>query len=102
MKERYIMPQQSKLIQLSLVGAILLGLFIGVYLVAGKRFSKPNPADAVVKQSVETPPDEALKYWTPDKMRKAKPAPMPNITPLDRGKQQDLRRPPQTSTPEHS
>jgi hypothetical protein len=101
MKERDIMPRQSKPIQLSLIGIVLLGLFIGVYLIAGKRFSKPNPADAVIKHSVETPPDEALKYWTADKMRNAKPAPMPNVTPLDRGKQES-RRPPHTSTPEHS
>jgi hypothetical protein len=95
------MPQQPKFIQLFLVGTILLGLFIGVYLVAGKRFSKPNPADTVVKHTVDTPPDDALKYWTADKMRNAKPAPMPNVTALDREKR-DSRRSPHTSAPEHS
>lgn len=97
-----MMPRQPKLIQLSLVGTFLLCMLIGVYLVAcSRRFSKPDPADTIIKHSVDTHPDEALKYWTADKMRNAKPANLPNVTNIERGKQHS-RRHPHTSAPEHS
>jgi hypothetical protein len=95
------MPRQPKLIQLSLVGAVLLGLLIGVYLVACRRFSKPDPSHTIIKHSVGTHPNDVLKYWTADRMRNAKPVDMPNVTALDREKQ-GPRRPPHTSGPEHS
>ena len=96
------MPRQPRLIQLSLlVGTVLLGLLIGVYLVALRRFSKPDPSHTIIKHSVDTHPDDALKYWTADKMRNAKPVNLPNVATLDR-ENQHLRRPPQTSGPEHS
>ena len=84
------MSQQQRLIQLSLVGTILLCLLVGVYLFACKRFSKPHRS-AVIKHSVETPSDDALKYWTADKMRKAKPADLPHVGTRDQGKQQPRR-----------
>ena len=40
---------------------------------------QPDSESPAKKHKVETPPDEALKYWTADKMRKAKPAPMPHV-----------------------
>jgi len=48
--------------------------------------------------SVETPADDALKYWTADKMRNAKAAPLPNVNTLERGKQHP-RRPTHSSDP---
>jgi len=76
-------------------------MLIGVYLAACRRFSKPDPANTIIRHSVDTHPDAALKYWTADKMRNAKPANLPNVTALERGKQ-DSRRHPHTSGPEHS
>ena len=93
-----MMSRQQMLIRLPLGGAILLCLLAGVYLVVWKRFSKPGPPARIVKHSVETPSDDALKYWTADKMRNAKAAPLPNVNALDRGKQHP-RRPPRSSRP---
>ncbi len=93
-----MMSRQQKLIRLPLVGTILLCLLVGVYLVAWKRFSKPTPSATIIKHSVETPSDDALKYWTADKMRNAKADPLPNVNALDRGKQHP-RRPPHPSSP---
>jgi len=103
MKERDMMLQQPRLIQLSLGGMILIGLLISVYLVACryKWFSRPDRADAVIKHSVDTKPDDVLKYWTPDRMRNAKPADMPNVGNLDQGKRH-RKRPAHPSGPEHS
>lgn len=95
------MPRKSILIRLSMVGTILLGLLIGVYLVIGKRFPKPDPSDAIARHSVDTQPDNVLKYWTANKMRNAKPADMPNVTLPEQGKKRP-RRPRHTSDPEHS
>ncbi len=87
------MSRQQKLLYLPLVGLILLGLLAGAYLVAWKRFSKSAPSPRIIKHPVETPADEALKYWTADKMRHAKAAPMPNVNDLDQGKQHPRRHP---------
>ncbi len=93
-----MMSRQHRLVQLPLVGTILLCLLVGVYLLAWRRFSKPDPAATIMKHSVETPSDDVLTYWTADKMRKAKAAPLPNVNALHRGKQHP-RRPPHTSRP---
>jgi hypothetical protein len=91
------MSRQQGLIYLPLGGTILLCLLVGVYLFAWKRFSKSTPSTKIVKHSVDTPSDEALKYWTADKMRNAKPAPLPEVNALERGKQ----RPRRPSRPSH-
>ena len=101
------MPQQPKLITVSLIGTVLVGLFIGVYLVAwSKRSShKPDRRETVVKHTVETSHDDVLKYWTTERMRNAQPAPMPNVpnvTPLERGKKQPQRSPDTSDDPKHS
>jgi len=93
MKERGKMSRQQRLIQLPLVGTILLCLLVGVYLFAWKRFSKPDTAAKIIKHSVDTPSEDALKYWTADKMRKAKATNLPNVNTLDREKKPS-RRPP--------
>lgn len=95
------MSQQQKLIRLPLVGTILLCLLVGVYLLAWKRFSKPDPASTIIKHHVETQPEAALKYWTADKKRKAKPARLPEVNALDQGKQHP-RRPPDASSPHNA
>ena len=93
MKEKGMMSQQHRLIQLSIVGTILLCLFVGVYLFASKRNSKPAAPATIIKHPVDTPPDDALKYWTADKKRKAKATNMPHVDTLDQGKKPP-RRPP--------
>ena len=95
------MLRKPTLIQLSLAGTVLLGLLIGLYLVAGRRFPKPDPSGTVIRHSIDTHPDDVLKYWTANKMRNAKPAEMPNITSLD-GRKRHPRRSRHTSDPEHS
>jgi hypothetical protein len=93
-----MMSRQQKSINLPLVGTILLCLLVGVYLAASKRFSKPDPSIKITKHSVETPSDETLKYWTANKMRHARPATLPSVDALRRGKQQQ-QRPPDASSP---
>ena len=90
-KEKGMMSRQHRLIQLSLAGAILVCLLVGVYLFAGKRFSRPDPPAKIIKHSVDKPSDEALKYWTADKMRRAKPADLPHVDTRDQGKQHPRR-----------
>ena len=94
-----MMSQQQRLIYLPLVGTVLLCLLVGVYLAAWKRFSKSTHSNKVTKHTVETPPDDVLKYWTADRMRNAKAAPLPKVNILDREKQ-DPRRPPRPSRPQ--
>jgi len=91
------MSQPYRLIQLPLVGAFLLCMLIGVYLFAAKRVAKPDP----IKHSVDTSADEALKYWTADKMRKARPARMPDVDAPEHGKK-PLRRSADTSDTQNS
>ncbi|HZU00312.1 MAG TPA: hypothetical protein VFA10_11650 [Ktedonobacteraceae bacterium] len=84
------MSRQQRLTPLPLVGMILLCLLVCLYLVARKRSEKPEPP-SVSRHSVETSPAEALKYWTADKMRNAKPVPLPNVKALKRGKRHPQR-----------
>jgi hypothetical protein len=93
MKARAMMSRQLRLTQLPLVGALLLCLLGGIYLVASKRFAKPASSVKIKKHSVKKQSEDTLKYWTADKMRSAKPANLPNVTNLEREKQQP-RRPP--------
>ena len=96
------MSQQQRRISLPLAGAVLLCVLIGVYLVSWKkRDAKPDPSAKIIKHTVETNPDEALKYWTKSKMRKAKPAPMPNVSAPEAGKKQP-KRPPHSSDTHNS
>jgi hypothetical protein len=101
LKERTTLSRQQKLIYLPLAGAILLCLLVGVYLAAWKRFSKPAPSARIIKHSVETPAGESLRYWTVDKMRNAKAAPLPQVNDLERRKQHP-RRPPHPSSPQQA
>src|SRR6266516_4035266 len=91
-KERAVISQQ-RLIYLPLVGTIILCLLVGLYLVVWKRFSKSTPSNKVTKHAVKTPPDEALKYCTADRMHNAKAAPLPRVNTLDREKQDPQRHP---------
>ncbi|HXR66699.1 MAG TPA: hypothetical protein VN729_12280 [Ktedonobacteraceae bacterium] len=43
---------------------------------------QPESESPIVKHTIDTSPDEALKYWTADKKRKAKPAPQPQSSDL--------------------
>ena len=99
LKERTMMSRPQKLIQLPLVGTILLCLLVGVYLFVWKRFSKSSRAAPVSQHAVETPAEDALKYWTADKKRTAKPAPLPNVTALERKKKHPRRSPPASRPP---
>lgn len=53
---------------------------------------QPDPESPIVGHTVDTPPDEALKYWTAKKKRKARPAPMPHLE--SPGEKEQPRRPP--------
>jgi hypothetical protein len=101
MKERGMMLQPQRLIQLPLIGVILLCLLAITYLIARKRSSKPGPAATIIKHTVDTSSDDALKYWTADRMRKAKGAKMPHVDALDQEKKHP-QGPPQTSDPHHA
>lgn len=85
------MLQKRSLIQLSLVGAIVLALLLGLFLTGRKRMSKPDPAAGVARHSLKTPAEDVQKYWTAEKMRDAKPAPMPHISGVKEGKQRQSR-----------
>ena len=90
------MLQQSRRFRLPMIGAILLGLLVGAYLFAAKRVAKQEPTPAISKHTVGTNPEDALKYWTEEKMRSAKPAKMPkvkNVKPLE-GRKKRSKRPP--------
>ncbi|HEY0757442.1 MAG TPA: hypothetical protein VGD98_26045 [Ktedonobacteraceae bacterium] len=47
---------------------------------------KPDHEPHVVKHTDDSSPDEALKYWTAEKKRKAKPAPMPHIHEIEQAR----------------
>ncbi len=68
MKERGIMPRQSRLIQLSLRGRIFLCVLAIVYLgylVALVNFLRSSaPAPSITEHLVDTSPDAAIKHWT--------------------------------------
>jgi len=66
-------------------------MLVGVYLLACKRFAKPDPAGGIIRHSLDTQSDDALKYWTADNMRNAKPADLPIVNDLDQGKQRQQR-----------
>lgn len=86
-----MMSHQQSLIQLPLVGAILLGLLAIVYLAARKRIIKQDATGKVIKHSIDTPPEDVLKYWTAERMRNAKAADMPNVDKLDQRKKRSPR-----------
>lgn len=73
------MSQQNRTTYLASIGVLFLSLLVGVFLFARKRRAKPNSSEKAVTHSVETSPEDALAYWTTDKKRDAKPAPMPVI-----------------------
>jgi hypothetical protein len=89
------MSRKQRLIYLPLIGTALVCLLVGIYLAASKRFSKSTSSSKVTKHTVETPPDEGLKYWTADRMRNAKAVPLPKVNVLERRKQK-TRRPPRS------
>ena len=70
------------------MSAILFGLLACIFLAAWKRSGKSNPSKStIVKHSVDTPAEEALKYWTAEKKRHAQPAEMPDVDAIDQEKQ---------------
>ncbi len=81
------MISQQRLIYIPLIGTIILCVFVGLCLAASKRFSKSSRSKKVTKHKAETPPGEALKYWTADRTRNAKAVPLPEVNTLDREKQ---------------
>lgn len=85
------MSRQYRPIRLSVVSAIFFGVLASLYLAFKKRTAKPSSSPAISTHTVEQPA-EALKHWTVEKMRNAKPVDLPNVTDLDaRGKQHNRR-----------
>ena len=87
------MSQQRRTTYITSVGALLLSLLVYVFLFGRKRRAKLNSSEKVVTHSVETSPENALAYWTADKMRDAKPASLPVVD------EQQEKRPPHSSRP---
>ena len=92
-----MMIQQQKS-RLPLVVVIALSLFMGVavYLavVGRKQEANDDNAAGVARHSVDTSAEDALKYWTKEKMESAKPAKMPKakkLKPLEDGKKRKKR-----------
>ena len=94
------MLEKQQLTRFLLPGAVFLCLLVGVSLIAWRRLAKPAPI-AVATHRVETPPDEALKYWTTDKMRKAGATNMPSTNDLKPGKKSH-KHPSHKSRQQHS
>src|SRR5581483_10833430 len=87
-KEKSMIAQQYRRIPFPLIGAALFGLLVGVYLFAWKRKrSEKRKSATVIGHRVEKHPDDVLKHWTAEKMRDAKPAPLPKVDALERGKE---------------
>jgi hypothetical protein len=88
MKESDMMRRRYRFVLLPVVGLILLGVLASLFLVGRKRKGSPTPdtSDAIIKHPVETDPNEALKYWTEEKKRKARGTNMPNVKDLNPGK----------------
>ena len=86
------MSRQQKPIYVSLISTTILSLIVSIFLFARKRRAKLDHSEKVVSHSVETSPEDTLAYWTADKKRDAKPAPMPVIN-----EQHQEKRPPHTS-----
>ena len=85
------MSRQYRSAQLSLVIAILLGVCVSVYLLTfKKRTAKPGSSPTIRTHSVEHP-TEALRHWTVEKMRNAKPVDLPTVADLKEGKQPGRR-----------
>ena len=80
------MISKQRIIYIPFVGILILSLFVVLFLATRKRISKSTSSKKVAKHKVETPPDEALKYWTADNMRNAKAVPLPKVNNLDREK----------------
>ncbi|HET8912389.1 MAG TPA: hypothetical protein VFN23_13040 [Ktedonobacteraceae bacterium] len=85
------MSQKKMRISVPLLSAVFLGLLAGLNWLAWKLFSKPKRPAKVVEHTVENSPEDALKYWTQDRMRQAKPAKMPIVDSLDQGKPEKRR-----------
>src|SRR5436305_90787 len=73
-KERGMMSRQYRLIQLSLAGAILLCLLVGVYLFTLGNFLYTwvsSFTETIVEHTVDTNPGVVVKHWTAANMRDA-------------------------------
>ena len=81
------MISKQRIISIPFVGTLILSLCVVLFLATRKRISKSTPSKKITKHKVETPPDEALKYWTADKMKNAKAAPLPQVNNIDQEKQ---------------
>ncbi len=87
-KEKTMISQQQRFIYIPFIGIFILSLFVGLFLATRKRSSKTTASKKVAKHKAETAPDEALKYWTTEKMSDAKAAPLPEVNNLKRGKEE--------------
>src|SRR5579883_852666 len=92
-KVRARMLRHKKFIRLPLIGMTIVGVVVALYLFAGKRSSKPGPASRIRKHTVKTSPQDALKYWTEEKMRKTKGVEMPRVNQVEPKKEQPRRSP---------
>lgn len=84
MKERGAMAQEQKRVQLPIIGILLAAVVAGVSVVTWRRIAKPKQPAKVSKHKVENSSQDALNYWTKDKMRSTHETNMPNVNNLER------------------
>jgi hypothetical protein len=96
-----MMAQRQRIIFLPLIGTALIGALIGAYLFALKRSSKSASSSGVKKHRVKTAPEEALAYWTKERMQQAQPMPMPHVEAKKAGKRSSKRAPKSSQSSEN-
>ncbi len=81
------MSQQRSFLRLPLAGPLIICLLTGISVFLWRWCLKSDSSEPVSRHTVDTSADEALNYWTADKMRKARPAPLPHVDPPANEKQ---------------
>ena len=76
------MPQSRRPVQLPLISFISLCMLVVLTFLLWRRFMKPESEPSVTRHSVENSPDDALKYWTADKMHNTSATNMPTVNEL--------------------
>lgn len=54
-----------------------------------KKKPTENDDDGLVTHISEETPEQVAEYWTPERMREAKPVPMPTVVEPDTGPSED-------------
>lgn len=66
------------------VAAVTAGLIVNGIARADRQHAsptRPDPNASIVSHRSNDDPQKVREYWTPERMRKARPAPMPTVGP---------------------